>query len=232
MHMVLLPEEYIILINHGHYFNVFGSTFLQSEIGQDKAYINETLFTLFFVSFILVWDICSKAQIFALTGHDNTICSVFTRPVDPKLLLALMTQPSSFGTSDSEKQCLLSLTIKSWCEQWHRILKRIVLRLLQLTTLRNLTSRKGNSYITCCDNGSLWFWDWKSDHNFQQAQTIVQPGSLDSEAGIYATCYDLIGSRLVTCEADKTIKMWKEDENATPETHPVNFKPPKDIRWF
>ncbi|KAG2702125.1 hypothetical protein I3760_06G075900 [Carya illinoinensis] len=48
-----------------------------------------------------VWDICSKAQIFALTGHDNTICSVFTRPVDPKLLLALMTQPSSFGTSDS-----------------------------------------------------------------------------------------------------------------------------------
>ncbi|RRT71421.1 hypothetical protein GW17_00040310 [Ensete ventricosum] len=26
------------------------------------------------------------------------------------------------------------------------------------------------------DNGSLWFWDWKSGHNFQQAQTIVQPG--------------------------------------------------------
>lgn len=26
------------------------------------------------------------------------------------------------------------------------------------------------------DNGSLWFWDWKSGHNYQQAQTIVQPG--------------------------------------------------------
>ena len=26
------------------------------------------------------------------------------------------------------------------------------------------------------DNGSLWFWDWKSGHNFQQSQTIVQPG--------------------------------------------------------
>jgi len=26
------------------------------------------------------------------------------------------------------------------------------------------------------DNGSMWFWDWKSGHNFQQAQTIVQPG--------------------------------------------------------
>ncbi|KAH9308345.1 hypothetical protein KI387_036256 [Taxus chinensis] len=82
------------------------------------------------------------------------------------------------------------------------------------------------------DNGSLWFWDWKSGHNFQQAQTIVQPGSLDSEAGIYALSYDITGSRLVTCEADKTIKMWKEDDTATPESHPINFKPPKEIRRF
>lgn len=57
-------------------------------------------------------------------------------------------------------------------------------------------------------------------------------GSLDSEAGIYALSYDITGTRLVTCEADKTIKMWKEDETATPETHPLNFKPPKDIRRF
>lgn len=122
------------------------------------------------------------------------------------------------------------------------------------------------------DNGSLWFWDWRSGHNFQQAQTIVQPGmhiyidtlcicrsftlifffltfffglyrhfytvnlllsgSLDSEAGIYSITYDRSGSRLITCEADKTIKMWKEDDNATPETHPVHFKPPKDMRRF
>jgi len=29
--------------------------------------------------------------------------------------------------------------------------------------------------------------------------------------------FDVTGSRLVTCEADKTIKMWKEDETATPD---------------
>lgn len=28
-----------------------------------------------------VWDIRTKAMIFALSGHDNTVCSVFTRPV-------------------------------------------------------------------------------------------------------------------------------------------------------
>ncbi|KAF2586739.1 hypothetical protein F2Q70_00035420 [Brassica cretica] len=64
------------------------------------------------------------------------------------------------------------------------------------------------------------------------AGVMVTGGSLEGEAGIYAACYDQTGSRLVTCEADKTIKMSKEDENATPETHPVNFKPPKDIRRF
>ncbi|KGN48861.1 hypothetical protein Csa_003772 [Cucumis sativus] len=56
------------------------------------------------------------------------------------------------------------------------------------------------------DNGILWFWDWKTAYNFQQSQTIAQPSSLDSEAGIYALSYDIAGSRLVTCEADKTIR--------------------------
>lgn len=35
------------------------------------------------------------------------------------------------------------------------------------------------------DNGSLWFWDWKSGHNFQQAQTIVQPGTPDLSISSY-----------------------------------------------
>lgn len=51
-------------------------------------------------------------------------------------------------------------------------------------------------------------------------------------AGIYAMAFDKTGSRLVTCEADKTVKMWKEDFTATPDSHPINFKPPKDIRRF
>jgi pleiotropic regulator 1 len=42
----------------------------------------------------------------------------------------------------------------------------------------------------------------------------VQPGSLDAEAGIFASTFDQTGSRLITCEADKTIKIWKEDEEA------------------
>jgi pleiotropic regulator 1 len=30
-------------------------------------------------------------------------------------------------------------------------------------------------------------------------------------------------SRLITGEADKTIKIWKEDQDATPESHPIDM---------
>lgn len=72
------------------------------------------------------------------------------------------------------------------------------------------------------DNGTMRFWDWKTGYNFQQQDTIVQPGkalfqifflihyasclsipflfsfnyrigSLHSEAGIYASCFDHSG---------------------------------------
>lgn len=57
-------------------------------------------------------------------------------------------------------------------------------------------------------------WDWLTGYNFQQLQTAPQPGSIDSETGIFALTFDQSGSRLMTCEADKTIKIYKEDENA------------------
>jgi pleiotropic regulator 1 len=91
------------------------------------------------------------------------------------------------------------------------------------------------AYLTLSagDNGSIWFWDWTSGHCFQQEESQVQPGSLESEAGIYAMAFDQSGSRLITCEADKTIKVWKEDDRATPESNPgLPFRPPKDIRRF
>ena len=67
------------------------------------------------------------------------------------------------------------------------------------------------------DNGSMYFWDWKTGYNFQKIQTTVQPGSLDSEAGIFHCCFDQSGCRLLTAEADKTIKIYKEDETAVSE---------------
>ncbi len=39
--------------------------------------------------------------------------------------------------------------------------------------------------------------------------------------------------RLITAEGDKTVKMWREVEDATPDTHPgLPFRPPKEIKRF
>jgi hypothetical protein len=45
-------------------------------------------------------------------------------------------------------------------------------------------------------------------------QAPVQPGSMDSESGIFSMIFDQSGSRLITTEADKTIKIYKEDDTA------------------
>ncbi len=79
--------------------------------------------------------------------------------------------------------------------------------------------------VSGADNGTMHFWDWKTGYNFQRVQAPVQPGSLDSEAGVFAMTFDQSGTRLITCEADKTIKIYKEDDSATEESHPVNWKP-------
>ena len=75
------------------------------------------------------------------------------------------------------------------------------------------------------DNGSMSFWDWKSGHRFQNIDTTAQPGSLEAESGIFASTFDQTGLRLICGEADKTIKVWKQDDMATPERNPVHWQP-------
>lgn len=53
---------------------------------------------------------------------------------------------------------------------------------------------------------------------------IPQPGSLSSENGIFGMAFDQSQTRLITAECDKTIKIYKEDPDATEETHPLNWK--------
>ena len=68
--------------------------------------------------------------------------------------------------------------------------------------------------VSAGDNGSMLFWDWKSGYNFQRHQASVQPGSMENENGIFAMAFDRSDTRLLTTEADKTIKIYKEDDSA------------------
>ncbi|CAN6549079.1 unnamed protein product [Malus baccata var. baccata] len=207
-----------------------------------------------------VWDVRLKnVQVHALTGHEDAVCSLLTLPTDPQVIsgshdttvkLWDLRKGKTFSTLTHHKKSVRAMThhpkldrgncfasastntIKKFNlprgEFLHSMLSQ------QKSIINAMAVNEDGVMATGGDNGSLWFWDWKSGHNFQQSQTIVQPGSLESEAGIYALCYDVTGTRLVTCEADKTIKMWKQDEKATPETHPLNFRPPnlRDVGRF
>lgn len=75
------------------------------------------------------------------------------------------------------------------------------------------------------DDGSIHCFDYQTGYNFQQIQTKVQPGSLqDAENAILTCSFDLTGTRLITGEADKSIKIYKQDDDASELTHPINVK--------
>jgi len=89
-------------------------------------------------------------------------------------------------------------------------------------------SAQGSSIlIGGTDNGFLHFWDWRSGHKFQSLQAIPQPGSMSAENGIFDMKLDQSASRLITGECDKTVKIYREDPDATPETHPLSWKAPR-----
>jgi pleiotropic regulator 1 len=91
--------------------------------------------------------------------------------------------------------------------------------------INTLSVNEDNVLFSGGDNGSISFWDWKTGHRFQALDTTAQPGSLEAEAGIMSSTFDRTGLRLICGEADKTIKIWKPDDEATPETHPLEWKP-------
>ncbi|EED24114.1 mRNA splicing protein (Prp5), putative [Talaromyces stipitatus ATCC 10500] len=95
----------------------------------------------------------------------------------------------------------------------------------QNAVINSIAVNEDNVLFSGGDNGSMSFWDWKTGHRFQSLDTTAQPGSLDAEAGIMSATFDRTGLRLIVGEADKTIKVWKPDDEATPESHPLDWKP-------
>jgi pleiotropic regulator 1 len=203
-----------------------------------------------------VWDVRSRAQAFALGGHGDTVAAVVCQATDPQIITAShdktvrlwdLRTGKTLSTLTYHKKAVRALAahpadhafasggadnIKKFRlpegEFLHNTLQP------QRAIVNALAVNEDGVMASGGDNGSLCFWDWRSGNRFQEAQSIVQPGSLEAEAGIYAMAFDVTGTRLVTCEADKTVKMWKEDENATPASHPIDFRPPsgKDVKRY
>ncbi|XP_014272485.1 pleiotropic regulator 1 [Halyomorpha halys] len=193
-----------------------------------------------------VWDMRTKANVHTLTGHTNTIASVISQAAEPQVITGShdctirlwdLAAGKSIATLTNHKKSIRAVTfhptlymfasaspdnIKQWkCPEG--------------VFIQNLTGH--NAIVNClainpegvlvsgADNGTLHCWDWRTGYNFQRLQAPVQPGSMDSESGIFSMTFDQSGSRLITTEADKTIKIYKEDDTATEESHPIHWRP-------
>ncbi|KAI0398417.1 putative pre-mRNA splicing protein [Xylariaceae sp. FL0594] len=195
---------------------------------------------------VRVWDMRTRSNIHVLSGHRGTIADVKCQEADPQIISgsldstvrlwdlaagktmgvlthhkkgvrALAVHPTEFtfatGSTNSIKQWKCPEGAFMGNFEGHNAI------------INTLAVNETDVLFSGGDNGSMSFWDWKTGHRFQSLDSIAQPGSLDAEAGIMSSTFDRTGLRLIVGETDKTIKIWKEDENATPETHPLDWKP-------
>ncbi|KAK2169047.1 hypothetical protein LSH36_12g02035 [Paralvinella palmiformis] len=193
-----------------------------------------------------VWDMRTKAQIHCLSGHSNTVADVKCQSAEPQIITGShdstirlwdLVAGKSLVTLTNHKKSVRSLVLHPTqytfasasadnIKQWKFPDGNFIQNLSGHNAIVNtLSCNNDQVLVSGGDNGTMSFWDWKSGYNFQRLQVAVQPGSIDSEAGIFASAFDKSGSRLLTCEADKTIKVYKEDEAASEETHPLHWKP-------
>ncbi|KAK5815876.1 WD40-repeat-containing domain protein [Linnemannia elongata] len=199
-----------------------------------------------------VWDMRTKQAVHVLSGHTGTVSAVKCQEADPQVITSSMDSTvrlwdlaagKTMTTLTHHKKSVRAMALHPTeftfstaspdnIKQW---------KCPEGQFMRNFEGPEGvtggggivnamavnadNVMFTGADNGAMGFWDWKSGHQFQRLDSLVQPGSLDSEAGIFCAEFDKTGLRLITGEADKTIKIWKEDDQATPDTHPLDWKP-------
>lgn len=203
-----------------------------------------------------VWDMRTKKPIHILSGHQGAVNCVIAQAAEPQFITGSVDKMVRLWDLVAGK-CMVTMTnhkkairanafhpseytfctaaadhIKVWkCPKGS--FERNIDGHAGMLNACVIREENGSSILVAgSDNGQLHFWDWRSGYKFQTIEGRVQPGSLDAENAIFAMTFDKSQTRLITAECDKTIKVYKEDEEATPETHPINWRPPKNVGRF
>lgn len=179
-----------------------------------------------------VWDMRTKAQIHVLGGHRGTIAAVQCQESEPQVLTGSMDATvklwdlaagKCYTTLTHHKKSVRALAVppneytfysgsaggrnvKKW-----RCPEGTLLRNMTHDGIVNTLSVNADGVVfSGTDAGSMRFFDGETGVPFQTLEDVVQPGSLDAEAGIFCSAFDQTGTRLLTGGADKTIKVYRQ----------------------
>lgn len=193
-----------------------------------------------------VWDMRTRSNVHVLSGHKQTVSDLACQATDPQVITASLDSTvrlwdlaagKTMGVLTHHKKGVRALAVHptEWTfasastgsiKQWKCPEGALMQNFEgQNAIINTLSVNEDNVLFSGGDNGSISFWDWKTGHRYQHLDTTAQPGSLDAEAGLMSSTFDRTGLRLICGEADKTIKIWKQDDEATPESHPLDWKP-------
>lgn len=193
-----------------------------------------------------VWDMRTRSNIHVLSGHKGTVADVKCQEADPQVITGSLDSTirlwdlaagKSMGVLTHHKKGVRALALHpneftfasgstNSIKQWKCPEGAFMNNFEGHNSIVNtLAVNSDNVMFSGGDDGSVCFWDWKTGYKFQDSSSTAQPGSLEAEAGIFSSTFDLTGLRLITGEADKTIKIWRPDDEATQETNPLEWKP-------
>lgn len=203
---------------------------------------------------VRVWDMRTKKEIYCLQGHSGTVMKVKMQSLMPHIIsgsqdkmvrLWDLSAGKCQATLTNHKKSIRTLAVHPTeysfvtcgadrIKVWRSPLGAFERNIEGQNAIPNCCAVRSDgdksSLVVGTNNGQLHFWDWPSGYKYQTLQSKVQPGSLESENGIFCCAFDRSETRLITGECDKTIKVWTIDEEATEETHPIKWPHGRDTK--
>ena len=135
-----------------------------------------------------LWDLAAGKTMVTLTHHKKSVRALAIHPTEYSFASA-----SAGGNNIKKWKCPEGMFVFNF--SGHNAI------------INTLSVNSEGVFFSGGDNGTLTFWDWNTGTAFQNMDDIPQPGSLEAEAGVFCSTFDVTGTRLITGGADKTIKV-------------------------